>query len=106
MTKVEINPGVCGFIATVTAELNDDEECLVTVDSACAAITAMMEDLGDTFDGIEVCLKKPGQTLFHDYAKDHFPVHAACPVINGILKCIEAESSLALKKDAYIKFLE
>lgn len=106
MTKVEVNPGVCGFVANVTADLNDDEECIVTVNSGCAAVTAMMEELGDTFDGIEVCLKKPGQNVFYDYAAEHFPGHAACPVINGIVKCIEAESSLALKADAYIKFID
>ena len=74
MTKVEVNPGICGFIANITAELNDDEECVVTVESGCGAIMGMMAELGDTFDGMEVCLKKPGQTLFHDYAAEHFPV--------------------------------
>lgn len=106
MTKVKVEPGICGFTTIVTAETNDDEEVIVKAESGCASVTGMMAALGDTFDGIELCLTKPGTGIFYDYAKEHFPVHAACPVINGILKCIEAESQLALKKDASITFLE
>lgn len=106
MTKVRIEPGICGFVAQVTAELNDDEECEVTVTSGCQSVQKMMEALGDTFDPMEVCLTKPGQNIFYEYAGKSFPVHAACPVINGILKCIEAEASLALKKDSGIYFIE
>ena len=104
MTKVKINPGVCGFITSVTAESEDGEEAIVKVASGCESIRKMMEDLGDTFDPIEVCLTKPGMDVFYDYAREHFPVHAACPVINGILKCIEAECRLALPADASITF--
>ena len=40
-----------------------------------------------------------------EYAAEHFPAHASCPVIAGITKCAEAECSLALKHDASIRFL-
>ncbi len=106
MTKVKIEPGVCGFTAIVTAQLNDDEECDITVDTKCPTINKMIEELGTTFDGMEVCLTKPGQNIFYEFAKNNYPVHAACPMINGILKCIEAESGLALKKDAGIYFMD
>ena len=79
---------------------------IIKVSSGCETIKQMMEALGDTYDAIELCLAKPGAGIFYDYAKEHFPVHAACPVINGILKCVEAEGQLALKKDASITFLE
>lgn len=106
MTKVIIEPGICGFTAQVTAELNDDEECIVTVKTGCVAVQRMMEELGDTFDPMEECLSRPGSNSFYDYAGEHFPVHAACPVINGILKCMEAESNLALPRDASIQFVK
>ena len=64
----------------------------------------MMEDLGDTFDPIEVCLTKPGMGVFSDYARDHFTVHSACPVLTGLLQCIEAECILALPADASLPF--
>ena len=106
MTKVKVEPGICGFTTIVTADTNEEEEVTLKVSTGCESVKNMMAALGDTFDGIELCLAKPGTGLFYDYAKEHFPVHAACPVINGILKCIEAECMLALKKDASITFLE
>ncbi len=53
-----------------------------------------------------VCLTKPGTGPFYTYAAEHFPVHAACPVIAGITKCAEAECDLALRQDAGIFFEE
>jgi len=64
-----------------------------------------METLGDTFDAYEVCLVTPGTGPLYEYAREHFPVHAACPVIAGITKCMEAECRLALKSDASISFV-
>lgn len=104
MTKVLIDPGVCGFITSVEAHSDDQMTVEVTVKSGCDSIRAMMDELGSTFDAYEICLKKPGDGAFFDYAKEHFPVHAACPVLSGIIKCMEVECRLALKKDVSIKF--
>ncbi|HIV24761.1 MAG TPA: hypothetical protein IAB71_03085 [Candidatus Scatomonas pullistercoris] len=106
MTKVLIKPGICKLNTTVTAESEDQMEVTVKVSSGCESIRKMMEELGDTFDAYEVCLVKPGQGPFYEYAGEHFPVHVACPAINGIIKCIEAECRLALPEDASITFLE
>lgn len=104
MTKVRIDPGVCGFVTSVTAHSEDQMEVTVQVKSGCESVRKMMEELGDTFDAYELCLTKPGTGPLYDWAGEHFPVHAACPVINGILKCVEAECRLALPRDAAIKF--
>ncbi|MDD3340102.1 MAG: hypothetical protein PHS82_14745 [Lachnospiraceae bacterium] len=106
MTKVRINPGVCGFKTTVTAESEDQMEVKVKVSSGCGSVKKMMEELGDTYDAFDVCLTKPGINTFYEYASEHFPGHAACPIISGIVKCIEAECRLALKADASIEFVE
>ena len=104
MTKVKIDPGICGFITAVDASSEDGMEGKVRVRTGCKSVKGMMDALGDTFDSYEVCLVKPGEGPFYEYAQEHFPVHVACPVINGIIKCIEAECHLALKKDAHIIF--
>ena len=108
MTRVRIEPGICGFTTSVCAEANPDEdtELTVRVATGCPSVKGMMEALGDSFDAYEVCLQKPGQGPFYDYARAHFPVHVSCPVINGIIKCMEVEAHLALKKDASISFVE
>jgi len=104
MTKVKIDPGICGFVTSAEAHSDDQMTVKVTVKSGCDSVRAMMEALGDTFDAYDVCLKKPGEGAFFEYAAANFPVHAACPVLSGIIKCMEAECRLALKKDVSITF--
>ena len=104
MTKVIVRPGVCGFVTHVTAESEDQMEVKLQVASGCEAVRKMMAELGDTFDAYELCLAKPGCGPLYEYASEHFPGHAACPVIGGITKCAEAECRLALPADASITF--
>lgn len=107
MTKVMVNPGICGFVTSIEAQADEDkEEVKVIVKSGCKSIRDMMAELGDTFDPYEICLQKPGAGPFFSYAQQHFPVHAGCAVFSGLIKCIEAECGLALKKDASIQFIE
>lgn len=108
MTKVKINPGVCGFHTEVTAESAPKDKYSITVHvkSGCKTVNEMMEALGDQFSAFDVCLKKPGDGVFYKYARENYVAHAACPIIAGITKCIEAESKLALKRDATITFVE
>ena len=111
MTKVKIEPGICGFVTFVTAELNEDDEDMpyavkLSVKTGWPSITRMMEELGNDFDGMALCLKKPGKGELYEYIQksSEFPGHASCPVINGILKCAEVECGLALRKNAAITF--
>lgn len=104
MTKVKINPGICGLNTKVTVASEDQMDVTVKVASACQSVQKMFEELGDTFDAYEICLGKPGEGPLYEYAKEHFPGHASCPVIAGITKCIEVECKLALPKDAEITF--
>ena len=106
MTKVSIEPGPCGFTTVVTAEGQKHHQVKLTVATGCEAVQKMMEDLGDTFDAYELCLVRPGCGPLFEYASEHFPVHCGCPVLAGITKCAEAESKLALKRDASIRFLD
>ncbi|MDD3243159.1 MAG: hypothetical protein PHD32_05460 [Eubacteriales bacterium] len=105
MTKVQVNPGVCGFVTAVEAASPDGMEVQVRVKSGCAAVKGMMEALGDTFDAYELCLAKPGVNALYEYAAEHFPGHAGCPILAGIVKCVEAECRLALPRDAQITFV-
>ena len=65
----------------------------------------MVGALGPAFDAYDLCLRKPGDGPLYEYAREHFPAHASCPVISGILKAVEGECGLALKKDVSIRFL-
>ena len=106
MTKVIIDPGVCGMVATVSAHSDDGDEVTLSIESACKGVGSIIGSLGDTFDPYELCFAKPGTGPLYEYAAENFPAHGGCPVIAGIVKCVEAECGLALKKDATITFAE
>jgi hypothetical protein len=105
MTKVEINPGPCGFVTRVTAQKEGRRNVKIQVETKCEAVQKMMDSLGDTFNSFDVCLVRPGKGPFYDFASENFPVHVGCPVIPGIVKCVEGECGLALKKNADIRFI-
>lgn len=104
MTKVKIQPGICGLITNVTAQSEDQIDVTVTVNSACESVKKMFQELGNSFDALEICLSRPGDNHLYTYAAENFPGHASCPVIAGIIKCMEVECKLALPKDAEIHF--
>lgn len=105
MKKVIIEPGICGFTASVEAVSEDGMMVSFKIKSGCEGIMKMAADFLEETDAYEICLKKCGDGLLYDSARKHCP-HAACPVPAGIIKCIEAECSLAIPKDASIKFCQ
>lgn len=104
MTKVTVNPGICGLITKVEASSENQMDVTLNVTSACEAVSKMMAELGNTFNAFEICLAKPGASPFYVYAAKNFPGHASCPTIAGIIKCAEVECKLALPKTAEIRF--
>ena len=79
---------------------------LLTREGVVALIGLLRKTLGDEFDAYELCLQKPGAGPLYEYAQEHFPVHVSCPALNGIIKCVEVECHLALKKNASIEFID
>ena len=105
MTRVKIDPGICSLNTKVEAQAQDDNQVTVKIYSACKSIQDMARDLGEEFDAFDICLQKPGKGPFYEYAQEKFPIHVSCPAINGIIKCVEVECGLALKKNASIEFI-
>ena len=106
MTRVKIDPGICGLNTKVEAVAHGDNEVTVKIYSACKSIQEMANALGEEFDAFDICLQKPGQGPFYEYAQEKFPIHVSCPALNGIIKCVEVECNLALKKNATIEFID
>ena len=104
MTKVKINPGVCGFDTYVEASSEDGMEVSITVASGCESVQKMFEELGNDFDSYELCLGKPGTGPLFEYAAEKFPGHCGCPILAGIIKAVEVECKLALPRDSSITF--
>jgi hypothetical protein len=106
MTKVEIQSGVCGFVTKVSADSEDGQTVRLTIESGCAGVRALAQAMPDQLDAFELCFKKPGGGILYELAAQHLPSHAGCIVIAGILKCIEAECELALRRDCSITFVD
>jgi hypothetical protein len=106
MTKVVVNPGVCGFTAMVEVTSDDGMEVTLNVETGCPAITAMFDELGTSFDAFELVFTYLGTNVFYQYANDNYPQHGGCITIAGITKAVEAACSLALPTDASISFVE
>jgi hypothetical protein len=101
MTKVTINPGICGFTVMVTAEKDQGKKVRVSFDTECEMVMNMLEDISvlDMQAAFTGHLNNP----VYRSAAMHLK-HTACPVPAGILKAIEVELGLCLPKDAVIKF--
>ena len=106
MTRVKIEPGICGLNTKVEAVDDEEGGVIIKIYSACKSIQDMAKALGEEFDPYEICMNKPGKGPFYEYARNGSPIHAACPTISGIIKCVEAECGLALKKNASIEFID
>jgi len=104
MTKLKILPGICGLITLVEANSDDGLDVTLIIKSDCDAVSKMFKELGSTFDSYDLCLVKPGEGPFYNYASVNFPGHCACPTICGIIKAVEVECKLALPKNVQIIF--
>ena len=109
MTKTLIQAGPCRFETRVTAEKAAKRAIKLMVESQCPNITKMFDawfaENGDEVDGFKLCMSRPGQDALHQFAATKLPPHAACPVLAGVLRTVEAESGLCVKADMSVTFL-
>lgn len=104
MTKVEINPGACGFLVTIIATKVEPKKATLVIQTDCEHINEMasmithltvQDILGFSF----------GEDIVYQTAKKVIR-HASCPVPCGIIKAAEAELGLAVKRDVLIHFVQ
>lgn len=100
MAKAEIQAGICGFTTIVETKLEGDV-CKVAIQSECAAIKRLSEELTEVNPYQEISFRRKMPRTLEMGAK--YCSHAACPVPVGIIKAIEVESNLALPADVTIK---
>ena len=98
-----VNPGICGFDAIIEAK-RAGLIVNLSISSKCESIMALADIL------TEVSLQEfADRTVFTDnvvFKKANLCIHhRACPIPCAILKAIEAELGLALKKKVTIEFL-
>ena len=104
MTKLEINPGACGFIVTVIASKIEPKKATLAIQTECEQVNEMASMI--THLTVQDILGFPfGEDIVYQAAKKVIR-HAGCPVPCGIIKATEAELDLAVKRDVIIHFNE
>ena len=102
MTKVEIHPGICGFLVTVTAEEIGPKKVHLNIETDCKEVKELASQI-ETLS-VEDTFSFPfGEDKVYQAAKRAIR-HASCPVPCGIIKAAEAELGLAVKQDVLIHF--
>jgi len=96
MSKVLVNPGVCGFVTSVHVVSPDGQTVDVSLSSGCEHVMAMEAELKG-LDSYGEVLSGFGASQVFKSAAAHCR-HAACPVPTAILKAIEVEARLALAR--------
>ena len=105
MTHVIVNPGVCGLTADIKAEMCGRKEAKLAIETECKLIAQYAEGLGEDVDAFELLgMSRKGSSL--EARRAGTRIHAACPVIAGIAKALEAEAQLALPRDVSITFVK
>ena len=102
MSKVVVNPGICGFITEIQVASENSRNCSVTLITQCPNLKSMDEELQNV-DAFKECFAKVGDSQIFEVARKHCK-HAACPVPTGIIKGIEVACGLALAKNVEIRF--
>lgn len=100
MAKSEVNAGVCGFKTIIETRLEGDT-CKVEIQSECAAIQRMAQELTEVNPYQEISFRRKMPLTMEMAVK--YCSHAACPVPVGIIKAVEVEANLALPVDVTIK---
>ena len=101
MTRVIVNPGICGFVTTVEINTIGKRKFKVVITSDCETVTKLGESLAevDQWDA----LKQYADSQIYK-AASKCQLHVICPIPIAILKAIEVEAELALPRDVVIRF--
>lgn len=101
MTKVTVDPGICGFITKIEVDKAAKRKVKVVITSDCEMATKLGESLTE-IDQWEVF--KEHEDCEVGRAASRCLLHVTCPVPIAVLKAIEVEAGLALPGDSVIHF--
>jgi len=104
MAKANIEAGNCGFHTTVEAEVGDEYQVTLKIESYCKHIQQLAEDLKEVNALNEISFRRGSPEILAKGAQ--YCTHASCPVPVGIIKTVEVAAGLALPQIAKIEVEE
>lgn len=100
MVRVEVMPGICGFLTIIDAQGDDAFQVAIQISSACGHIQALAAELNIVSALDEI--KRPITETTPYRLASQYRLHAACPVPSAIIKAIEVAAGMALPADVQI----
>jgi hypothetical protein len=101
MTRVSIDPGICGFPTIVEIEKIGKRKFSVILTTECEKLGQLASHI-ETLDLVDI-FKHPKDSRLYDVVAD-CKIHPACPAPVGIIKALEVEAGTALARDVVIRF--
>ncbi|MFC1920265.1 DUF6951 family protein [Chloroflexota bacterium] len=101
MTRVTVNPGVCGMVSTITVSKKDRWQVNLKIDSKCEMIIKIGEELAEM--DMRDAMKPQSESSVYKCASK-VRSHTACPVPMAILKAMEVEAGMALPRPVSLTF--
>lgn len=103
MTKIAVDPGICGLSVLVSVEKGKDKKVSVNLETECQMVNNMLKDIS-TIDIMAAFTGYLNNPVYRSAAQ-HLR-HVACPVPGAILKALEVEAGFCIPKDVSIAFLK
>jgi hypothetical protein len=104
MPDLTIHAGVCGFVTTIHAASEDQQNVSLTFETTCPHLAKAAGEL-TTVDAYTDIFRKPHETTVYAVLSKYL-VHTACPLYSGFFKAVEAAAGLALPRDVAMSFEE
>ena len=101
MTRVHIDPGICGFPAIIEIETVGKKQYSVKLITECEKL-AQLSDQIETLN-LRDAFKQAKDSKLYSVVADCL-LHPACPVPVAIIKALEVEAGIALARDVVIRF--
>jgi hypothetical protein len=101
--KARVQPGICGFDAEVTADVEDfTGNAVVEIKTECPNL----KKLGERFEiGVMEYIRKGcASESFAAMAKAMPAMHCPCAVMNAVFGAVKIAGGLALPKDIHVAF--
>lgn len=102
--NVEVQPGVCNFLARIEATSEDQRHVLLRISSECENIRALAAELVKPVDGYEE-IRDGFAGRVQQTVQSHLKgCCSGCVVPSGLFKAMQVAAGLALPVDAGIRF--
>ncbi len=97
MTRLIVDPGACGFTCKVEVEKTGKYQVTIRVQSQCKQIKKLAAEVGE-INFLEIYRGPYGQNPISQSAA-RCKLHPSCPIPCGMIKAVEAELGMAVKKN-------